>query len=105
MNILNSILEKLLPARFWKQRPLRPDEVWSALANTNEDNPTLRAVLHIAQDRYVTHMQSAQQMRRDNPARAEQLDRAWEMAEFITQVEEDRAAAPEMVRRKAEVKG
>jgi hypothetical protein len=104
MNILTSVLEKLLPARFWAQRPLKPDEVWSALAQTNEDNPTLRAVLHIAQDRYVTHMQSAQQMRRDNPARVEQMERAWEMAEFITQVEEDRMAAPEMVRRKSEIK-
>jgi hypothetical protein len=104
MRALKKIVEKLLPARFWAERPLKPEEVWSALAQTTDDNPTLRAVLHIAQDRYVTHMQTAQQLRRDNPARLEQMERAWEMAEFISQVEEDRAAAPEMVRRKAEIK-
>lgn len=95
--MMTEILEKLLPERYWRKPPLKPDEFWSALAGCDDGNPVYRAVMHEAVDHFVTNMQSAQA---GGERRDEHLARAWAMADFIQRIEEYRAKAKDEVKRR-----
>lgn len=98
---IRGVLEKLLPDKYWEKPPLKPEEFWSALASTGADNPTYRALMHEAVDRFVTQMQAAESCPPDDAKRNEHLSRAWEMADYIRRIEEYRERAPEEVKRRA----
>lgn len=83
---MNNIFEKLLPARFWKKAiPLSDDQLWNAFAAS--PNPQSLAVLHVAQDKFVSHMQTAASPEAASELRLRALDRAMAIADLMSEVD------------------
>lgn len=100
---LRSIFEKLLPARWW-QKPiaLNEDQWWTAFAGT--EAPQTKAVLHVAQDKFVTYIQGAAQPGAPGEERLRNLDRAMAIADFMSEVDNNFAVAKDEVARREAMK-
>ncbi len=103
MKTLQSIFEKLLPTRFWQRPPvLNDDQYWGALNATL--NPQTLAVLHIAQDRFMAHVQTAADVEAPSEKRLRALDRAMALADFLSGVDSEMELAKTEVIRRAAMK-
>ena len=100
---MNAIFEKLLPARWWKKPPtLNDEQFWTAL--NASVNPQTQAVLHLAQDKFMTHIQCAADIEASAEKRLRALDRAMAVADFLDEVDADLTAAKQEVERRAALK-
>lgn len=98
-----AILEKLLPARFWKKPvALNPDQLWTAFASP--ENPQSTALLHVAQDKFVAHIQTAADAKMSSDERLRALDRAMAVADFMEEVDRNFAMAKDEVKRRESLK-
>lgn len=97
-SVLKSIVEKLLPARWWGKKPtINEEQWWQAMAAPV--NPQTQAVLHEATNKYVGYMQSAA-----GPGPVEErlrnLDRAMAIADYLGTIEQAMEDAPAEVKRR-----
>jgi hypothetical protein len=97
-----TIFEKLLPGRFWrKPEKIQADQFWTAMAAP--ENPQASALLHTAQDKFMSHIQAAAGVTTPEGERLRALDRAMAIADFMTEVEGNFAVAKaEVARREAD---
>jgi len=100
---MKNLIEKLLPARWWKKPPpLNDEQFWSAMASPV--NPQTQAVLHVATDKFVQHMQMASDLEAPGEKRLRALDRAMAVADFLNETDNDLAGAKAELERRAALK-
>lgn len=103
MNRLIAIFEKLLPERFWHKKPaLNDEQFWTALAAPL--NPQTQAVLHIAQDKFVSYALTAANLESKDDRRLLAFDQAMVLADFLTEVQRDLDAATAEVKRREAIR-
>lgn len=96
---MKTILEKLLPERFWKKPvPLDDEQFWKAL--NSPVNPQTHAVLHIAQDKFMEHALSAADPTAEDGKRLRAWDRAMAIATFLEEVDASLKGAKKEVERR-----
>lgn len=96
---MKTILEKMLPRRFWSKPPLPQERFWEAMQNVTDDNAVYRALMFEAQDRFMQNATLAFDRSQPDDKRLAAADVAAEMAAFMERIESYRAAAPAQVDR------
>jgi hypothetical protein len=96
---IKTILEKLLPAKWWVKPALPPEQFWTAFANIAEDNPVYRALTHEATDWFMQNATLALDRNAPDAKRLEAAAVAGAFAAYLQRLEDYRAGALAQIER------